>query len=450
VARARRRWTRSTPEVSLRCAAGHAAPRLASHFVPRLGGCRARALAATRGPGKPAACPHCIGAHPRRWRARRDKLCAPRAPLRQGPAHNDALSRRPPCPACQRCGAQRVWGWRGPRARGAAIWRCQRALIEPPAAPAGRPHGGGAARAGARLAGRRRAGRRRCCGCVAARRAGLGRGGAGGRVGRARGGATALGQGQGVTARPEAPQRPRRAITRARPLQTAKPPRLTAPPPPPPAPLPPGGPAAEPAAGAPEAAPALEPAAEAAAAAAAAAPEAPAAEAPAAAAPEARPAPAEVASPPPAPAAAPAAAAAPPSPAPHVRTSPSQPGAAGREPQKWVQCAACAKWRRVPHSVGDDELPDDWRCAGNAWDAAHASCDVPQVRRARGPGRYGGRRGRQGPQRAAARRRAAWRGAGRLWAAAARLVQLLHSRRARPTPCVVSPTHNFRSCQMRR
>lgn len=31
-------------------------------------------------------------------------------------------------------------------------------------------------------------------------------------------------------------------------------------------------------------------------------------------------------------------------------------------PQKWVQCSACGKWRKVPHFVDVDGLPDTWAC----------------------------------------------------------------------------------------
>lgn len=33
---------------------------------------------------------------------------------------------------------------------------------------------------------------------------------------------------------------------------------------------------------------------------------------------------------------------------------------------------------QVPHTVRDEELTDDWQCKDNTWDAAYASCDVPQ------------------------------------------------------------------------
>jgi len=48
-------------------------------------------------------------------------------------------------------------------------------------------------------------------------------------------------------------------------------------------------------------------------------------------------------------------------------------------PQKWVQCAACNLWRQVPYELPEDAIPDDWTCAGNVWDPAHAACAVPQA-----------------------------------------------------------------------
>lgn len=33
---------------------------------------------------------------------------------------------------------------------------------------------------------------------------------------------------------------------------------------------------------------------------------------------------------------------------------------------------------QVPYSLGDEQLPDDWACKDNAWDAGHANCGVPQ------------------------------------------------------------------------
>jgi uncharacterized protein (DUF2237 family) len=34
---------------------------------------------------------------------------------------------------------------------------------------------------------------------------------------------------------------------------------------------------------------------------------------------------------------------------------------------------------QVPFYVTDAELGDEWTCSKNRWDAAHASCAVPQI-----------------------------------------------------------------------
>ncbi|GIM15000.1 hypothetical protein Vretimale_17869 [Volvox reticuliferus] len=49
------------------------------------------------------------------------------------------------------------------------------------------------------------------------------------------------------------------------------------------------------------------------------------------------------------------------------------------EMQKWVQCNKCQKWRKVPYTVKDDDLPEDWECKHNTWDMRHASCLSPQA-----------------------------------------------------------------------
>lgn len=45
----------------------------------------------------------------------------------------------------------------------------------------------------------------------------------------------------------------------------------------------------------------------------------------------------------------------------------------------WVQCDACMKWRRVPWNVNADDLPDQWFCKDNFWDAPErATCEASQ------------------------------------------------------------------------
>ena len=50
----------------------------------------------------------------------------------------------------------------------------------------------------------------------------------------------------------------------------------------------------------------------------------------------------------------------------------------GRELQKWIQCCKCERWRKVPFSISEDQIPDDWVCRDNVWDPQHNSCDVEQ------------------------------------------------------------------------
>ncbi|KAK7493087.1 hypothetical protein BaRGS_00015608 [Batillaria attramentaria] len=43
----------------------------------------------------------------------------------------------------------------------------------------------------------------------------------------------------------------------------------------------------------------------------------------------------------------------------------------------WVQCDECFKWRRLPDSMKQCELPDKWYCRQNP-DPAHNRCDIPE------------------------------------------------------------------------
>ncbi len=47
------------------------------------------------------------------------------------------------------------------------------------------------------------------------------------------------------------------------------------------------------------------------------------------------------------------------------------------EPQ-WVQCNRCEKWRTAPTSVDLEELPEQWFCEMNTWNADLASCDAEE------------------------------------------------------------------------
>lgn len=53
-------------------------------------------------------------------------------------------------------------------------------------------------------------------------------------------------------------------------------------------------------------------------------------------------------------------------------------GDASRPGQKWLQCARCHKWRKVPFNIDDEALTDEWECGDNSWDRTRAACTVPQ------------------------------------------------------------------------
>jgi len=45
---------------------------------------------------------------------------------------------------------------------------------------------------------------------------------------------------------------------------------------------------------------------------------------------------------------------------------------------KWVECAFCLKWRKIPAEVCDADIPQPWSCAENKWDPYHNTCNSPQ------------------------------------------------------------------------
>ncbi|KAL0025228.1 hypothetical protein WJX77_008845 [Trebouxia sp. C0004] len=47
--------------------------------------------------------------------------------------------------------------------------------------------------------------------------------------------------------------------------------------------------------------------------------------------------------------------------------------------QKWVQCAKCAKWRKVPFTLKDEDISEDWECKDNKWDRMYAACTMAQA-----------------------------------------------------------------------
>eukprot|EP00940_MAST-03C_sp_MAST-3C-sp2_P000053 g53.t1 len=44
----------------------------------------------------------------------------------------------------------------------------------------------------------------------------------------------------------------------------------------------------------------------------------------------------------------------------------------------WVQCNACAIWRKLPPSMRPKDLPDEWFCSMNTWDLERSKCYVAQ------------------------------------------------------------------------
>eukprot|EP00605_Chrysophyceae_sp_TOSAG23-4_P001600 GSChrysophyteH1.ASY1.ANO1.1759.1 assembled CDS len=45
---------------------------------------------------------------------------------------------------------------------------------------------------------------------------------------------------------------------------------------------------------------------------------------------------------------------------------------------QWVQCAACLKWRVLADGIDPSNLPEDWVCQDNTWDAKYKACSVPE------------------------------------------------------------------------
>lgn len=77
----------------------------------------------------------------------------------------------------------------------------------------------------------------------------------------------------------------------------------------------------------------------------------------------------------------------------------------GRELQKWIQCNKCEKWRKVPYGLDDRDIPEEWQCKDNVWDAQYNSCAVQQQVR------LGGGAGRAGQRGEGAAHAGAWMGA---------------------------------------
>jgi hypothetical protein len=47
------------------------------------------------------------------------------------------------------------------------------------------------------------------------------------------------------------------------------------------------------------------------------------------------------------------------------------------QPQNWVQCNKCNKWRVVAPDINPDDLPEVWYCALNKWNTAYNRCAAP-------------------------------------------------------------------------
>eukprot|EP00549_Striatella_unipunctata_P022103 CAMPEP_0118689484 /NCGR_PEP_ID=MMETSP0800-20121206/9518_1 /TAXON_ID=210618 ORGANISM="Striatella unipunctata, Strain CCMP2910" /NCGR_SAMPLE_ID=MMETSP0800 /ASSEMBLY_ACC=CAM_ASM_000638 /LENGTH=1395 /DNA_ID=CAMNT_0006586893 /DNA_START=212 /DNA_END=4399 /DNA_ORIENTATION=- len=45
---------------------------------------------------------------------------------------------------------------------------------------------------------------------------------------------------------------------------------------------------------------------------------------------------------------------------------------------KWVQCEKCEKWRVIPASIDDSDLPDQWFCEMNIYDPKRNFCEAPE------------------------------------------------------------------------
>jgi len=45
---------------------------------------------------------------------------------------------------------------------------------------------------------------------------------------------------------------------------------------------------------------------------------------------------------------------------------------------KWIQCIFCSKWRKIPATIPNATLGEQWACRDNFWDQAHNSCRDPQ------------------------------------------------------------------------
>lgn len=68
------------------------------------------------------------------------------------------------------------------------------------------------------------------------------------------------------------------------------------------------------------------------------------------------------------------------------------PGAALVTKTNWVRCEQknCKKWRKVPHYIDVDKLPEKWYCSMNTWNPDTASCDAAEESDSEAEGGQGG------------------------------------------------------------
>jgi len=58
--------------------------------------------------------------------------------------------------------------------------------------------------------------------------------------------------------------------------------------------------------------------------------------------------------------------------------APAQNNGEATQGYKWVECAFCLKWRKIPAEVNDSHIPQPWSCAENKWDQYHNTCNSQQ------------------------------------------------------------------------
>jgi len=49
-----------------------------------------------------------------------------------------------------------------------------------------------------------------------------------------------------------------------------------------------------------------------------------------------------------------------------------------KDEYKWIECAFCYKWRKIPECIPNASIPNPFSCIDNTWDTKYNSCGVPQ------------------------------------------------------------------------